>query len=122
MLRDLKVIRRGPENHLDFSGAGMMASQTPTEVKDKPQLLTCHSSQDLDIQYPDFPKVMWFLGLISRIHAAKPRDQSYAGLILLSLQYGVGLTPLKCGSDSGSLCIMAGSGAILGQFQQLEDI
>lgn len=55
------------------------------------------------------------------ILAAKLKDQSYAGPVLLSAHYGEGLTPLKCRSESGSLGIMAGSRDILGQFQQLED-
>lgn len=63
--RDLKVIRRGAENHSAFSRFGVIFSQNPTRIREEPQLLTSHSSGDLGSHYPDVPKVMELLGLLS---------------------------------------------------------
>lgn len=48
--RDLKVIRRGVEKHLNFYGVGVMSSQSLTELREEPQLLSCHSHWALGLK------------------------------------------------------------------------
>lgn len=132
ILRYLKVSRRGAENNFGFSRVGVMSWQIRTEVREEHHFLTCHGSQDLDSHYPNFPKVMNPLGFLCSpkkvlrfdIQDTCCKTQGsklcWADFALCSLWDRS--HPTEMWIIFMPLYIMAGSRAILGQFQQLEDV